>query len=135
VLNLFRVIDPQLPNMPIKDPARRASTILIVEDTDWIRSGMKQAAEQCGYVVVEAKDEFEAVEVAEHQAPDLILTEERLPDLPALVARIREHPALQELPIVIIDPDVVDETRLGDITVVPGYDRLAPLLITPPDKN
>ena len=101
VLNLFRIIDPQLPNMPIKDPTRRASTILIVEDTDWIRSGMKQAAEQCGYVVVEAKDEFEAVEVAEHQAPDLILTEERLPDLRALVARIREHPALQELEILL----------------------------------
>ena len=118
-----------------KDPAQRASTILIVEDTDWIRSGMKQAAEQCGYVVVEAKDEFEAVEVAEHQAPDLILTEERLPDLPALVARIRAHPALQQLPIVIIDPDVAEERRVGHVMVVADYDRLAPLLITPPDKN
>ena len=114
-----------------KDPARRTRTILIVEDTDWIRSGMKQAAEQCGYVVVEAKDELEAVEVAEHQEPDLILTEERLPDLPALLTRIRAHPALQQLPIVIIDPDVAEDARVGDVMVVPDYDQLAPLLMTP----
>jgi CheY-like chemotaxis protein len=118
-----------------KDPTRRTATILIVEDTDWIRSGMKQAAEQCGYQVAEAKDELEAVEFAEHQPPDLILTEERLPDFSALVARVNEHPVLQQIPIVIIDPDAVEEGRVGDVFVLKDYDRIAPFLVTPPDRN
>ena len=129
------ITDPHFPKHAMKLPPGRPPTILIVEDTDWIRSGMKQAVQQIGYLVAEAKDELEAVELAEHRAPDLILTEERLPNFSALVARVREHPALQAVPIVIIDPDVVEEARVGDVFVVKDYDRIAPLLVTPPDTN
>jgi CheY-like chemotaxis protein len=108
-------------------PQARTS-ILIVEDTDWIRSGMKYGAEQCGYLVAEARNESEALDIAEHQALDVIVTEERLPDFTALLERVRAHPAFHDLPIVIIDPDAQEGSRVGEAFVVKDYDAIAPLL-------
>ena len=115
-------------------PAGRTPTILIVEDTDWIRSGMKQAAERCGYLVAEAKDESEAVAVAQQQAPDLVVTEERLPDFENLCTSVREHPAFHHVAIVIVDPDATEGTRKGHAFVVKDFESLAPLL-PPRDRN
>jgi CheY-like chemotaxis protein len=103
-------------------------TILIVEDTDWIRSGMKQAAQQCGYIVAEAKDDREAVAIARNSRPDLILTDEHLPGFRTLVERIHADPALQDLPVVIIDPDAQEGSRVGEAFVVKDYEAIAPLL-------
>lgn len=115
----------------MKIPPERTPTILIVEDTDWIRSGMKRAAEQCGYLVAEARNELEALEVAEHQALDLILTEEKLPDFNALVERVHAHPAFRDLPIVIVDPDGQEGALVREAIVVEDYDAIAPLLAKP----
>ena len=109
-------------------PQARTPTILIVEDTDWIRSGMKHAAEQCGYLVAEARDELEALNVAKHQALDLILTEEKLPDFTAFVERVRAHPAFHDVPIVIIDPDAQVGARAGKALLMQDYDTIATLL-------
>lgn len=38
----------------------QTTTILIVEDIDWIRSGMRNAAEREGFRVAEAKNDAEA---------------------------------------------------------------------------
>src|SRR5215213_9650668 len=51
-------------------------TILIVEDIDWIRSGMRRAVERQGYRVAEARNDAEAFGFTELQPVDLILTEE-----------------------------------------------------------
>ena len=62
--------------------------ILIVEDSDWIRSGMRGAVEREGYRVAEAVDAAAAVEFAEQESIDLILTEEELPTFIDLMARL-----------------------------------------------
>jgi CheY-like chemotaxis protein len=110
-------------NIPLEPP-----TILIVEDTDWIRSGMKHAAEQCGYLVAEARNELEALHFAEHQTLDLVLTEEKLPDFTVLVERVQAHPAFHDVPIVIIDPDAREGARVGEALVVKDYDAIVSLL-------
>jgi CheY-like chemotaxis protein len=89
---------------------------------------MKRSLRGCGYRVAEAADAGEAVEVASHQPPDLILTEEELPTFAALLEQAREHPSLRGLPVVIINPDAEEGTRYGDAVVLAGYDQLKNLL-------
>jgi CheY-like chemotaxis protein len=103
-------------------------TVLVVEDVEEIRFGMKRSLRGCGYRVAEAADADEAVEVASRRPPDLILTEEELPTFAALLERAREHPSLKGLPVVIINPDEEEGTRYGDAVVLAGYDQLKHLL-------
>jgi CheY-like chemotaxis protein len=113
--------------MKISD--RRQPVILIIEDIDWIRAGMKKSTELYGYRVVEARDDAEAIQVAERERPDLILTEEELPTFNALTARIRSHEMLRNVPIVIVNPDADEKTHYGDAVVLTGYEYLAHLLL------
>ena len=103
-------------------------TILIVEDIDWIRSGMRRAVERQGYRVAEARNDAEAFGFTELQPVDLILTEEELPSFDILMARLREHPALSSVPVVIINPDADDGARLGDAYLLASYADISSLL-------
>jgi two-component system chemotaxis response regulator CheY len=107
----------------------RRATILIVEDIDWIRSGMKSSVRLLGYLTAEATDDDEAIEIAEADPPDLILTEEDLPTFDSLLSRLRENPLLHEIPVVIINPDADENTRYGDAVVLTGYEELPSLLL------
>lgn len=106
----------------------RHPTILLVEDLDWLRYSIKKSVRAYGYRVVEAADDAEAVEVCEREAPELILTEEEVPTFEALMARLREHPTLSSIPVVIINPDAEDGARHGDAILLTDYDRIASLL-------
>jgi CheY-like chemotaxis protein len=103
-------------------------TILIVEDIDWIRSGMRKAVERQGYRVAEARNDAEAFEFAELQSIDLILTEEELPTLNDLTARLREHPTLSHVPVVIVNPDAEDGARLGDAYLLAAHADISAFL-------
>jgi CheY-like chemotaxis protein len=103
-------------------------TVLIVEDIDWIRSGMKRAVERYGYLVAEATSDADAFEVAGLESIELILTEEQLPTFAALMARLREHPVLSKVPVVIVNPDVEDGTRYGDAYMLTDYADIMSLL-------
>jgi DNA-binding response OmpR family regulator len=102
--------------------------ILIVEDIDWIRSGMKKAIERHGYRAVEATDDAEAFEIPELESIKLIVTEEELPTFNALMARLREHPTLSSVPVVIVNPDAEDGARLGDAYLLPDFADITSLL-------
>lgn len=106
----------------------RQPTVLVVEDIEEIRSGMKKSLRACGYRVVEAADADEAVEVASRRPPDLILTEEEVPTFAALLERARQHPLLKGLAVVIINPDAEEGTRYGDAVVLADYNQLKNLL-------
>lgn len=103
-------------------------TILIVEDIDWIRSGMRNAVEREGFRVGEARSDAEAFEFAELQSIDLILTEEELPTLKDLMARLRDHPTLSNVPVVIVNPDAEDGARLGEAYVLTSHADISPFL-------
>lgn len=109
----------------------RPPTVLIVEDVAWIRSSMKRSVEHHGFRVVEAADDAEAVSVAEREAPELVLTEEEVPTFEALLERARTHPALRNVPVVIINPDADNGSRYAEAFLLSDYDRLAPLLAAP----
>lgn len=103
-------------------------TILIVEDIDWIRSGMKAAVEAQGYRAVEAKNDAEAFELAEKEFIELILTEEELPTFNALMERLHEHATLGSVPLAIVNPDAQDGARLGDAYLLPDFADITSLL-------
>lgn len=96
-------------------------TILIVEDIDWIRWGMRKAVESQGYRVAEARNDAEAFGLAELQPIDLILTEEELPTFKDLMVLLHQHPTLSSVPVVIINPDAEDGARLGDAYLLADY--------------
>ena len=96
-------------------------TILIVEDIDWIRSGMRKAVESQGYRVAEVRNDAEAFGLAELQPIDLILTEEELPTFKDLMVLLHQHPTLSSVPVVIINPDAEDGARLGDAYLLADY--------------
>jgi two-component system, chemotaxis family, chemotaxis protein CheY len=107
----------------------QSPTILIVEDIDWIRSGMKKAIERQGYRTVEATNGVEAAEIAEREPIGLILTEEELPTFDALMARSREHSTLSNIPVVIVNPDAEIGARDGDAYLLTDYAEI-PFLLT-----
>jgi two-component system chemotaxis response regulator CheY len=107
----------------------RRATVLIVEDIDWIRSGMKSSVLLLVYRAAEATDDDEAIEIAEADPPDLILTEEDLPTFDSLLSRLRGHPLLHEIPVVIINPDADENTHYGDAVILNSYEELPSLLL------
>ena len=113
---------------PMKNSDRQHPTILIVEDIDWIRAGMKQAVEQEGYRAVEATNDAEAFQIAKREPPEVIVTEEELPTFDALMARLREHPTLSNVPVVIIHPGAKNGARHGDAYLLADYADIASLL-------
>ena len=102
--------------------------ILIVEDVDWIRSGMKNAVEHEGYRAVEARNDVEAFQHAEREPPELIVTEEELPTFDLLMARLREHPTLSSVPVVIVHPGAKNGVRHGDAYLLADYADITSLL-------
>ncbi|HEY0404154.1 MAG TPA: response regulator [Pyrinomonadaceae bacterium] len=104
------------------------ATVLVVEDIDWIRAGMKRSLRLYDYLVLEASNDEEAIEIASGRHLDLILMEEALPTFAALALRLREHPTLCHVPVVIVNPDMEEGIHYGDINVLPDYDRIGHLL-------
>ena len=103
-------------------------TILLVEDIDWIRSGMKKAVEGQGYRTIEATNYAEALELAELELVELILTEEELPMFNDLMMRLSEHESLSNVPVAIINPDAEDGARLGDAYLLAEFADIPSLL-------
>jgi CheY-like chemotaxis protein len=116
-----QVVDPTSSRQPI---------VLVVEDIEEIRFGMKNSLLGCGYCVLEAADANEAVAVASRWPPDLIFTEEELPTFAALMARAREHPSLKGLPVVIVNPDAEEGARYAEAVVLADYDQLKLFLLS-----
>jgi two-component system, cell cycle response regulator DivK len=78
--------------------------VLVVEDFEDNRFMMRRLLEMAGYEVVEATDGEQALTVAQHAKPALILMDLSLPRLDGLAATrgIRQHPELCDVPIVAV---------------------------------
>lgn len=106
----------------------QSQTILIIEDIDWIRSGLKKAVEGQGYRVVEATNDAEALDLAEQESIGLILTEEKVPTFNALMTRLSGHQKLSSVPVAIVNPDAEIGTRLGDAYLLADFSDITSLL-------
>lgn len=84
--------------------ALAARTVLVVDDSDDIRFLISEMLRRKGYMVIEASSSAEAERAALDQVPDLILMDISMPGLDGLseVWRLREHPEVVNVPVVII---------------------------------
>ncbi|HEV2704373.1 MAG TPA: response regulator [Pyrinomonadaceae bacterium] len=76
--------------------------VLVVEDFEDTRTLLRFMLRMYGYNVIEADNGQEAVEVAQREHPDAILMDMSLPIMDGCQAtrRIREQPALKDVPII-----------------------------------
>jgi DNA-binding response OmpR family regulator len=85
--------------------------ILIIEDDRDILDMMQYIIEDEGYEVVALNEPEPIDEIMQHQ-PDLILLDERLPEISGheLCARIKADPATQNIPVILISavPHIVE---------------------------
>jgi|SRR3981081_488243 CheY-like chemotaxis protein len=78
--------------------------VLVAEDNPVNRELLRELLENRGYAVVEACDGQEALRMVDEARPDLLLLDIGMPVLDgyAVARRIRENPALAQLPILAI---------------------------------
>lgn len=80
------------------------TTILVVDDFDDTRLLLRTWLEKKGFRVIEAANGNEAVEVAEIEAPDLIIMDMEMPELDGLAAtrKMRSLKMLENVPVVAV---------------------------------
>src|SRR6185436_6132342 len=79
-----------------------APLVLVVEDSDAIRAAFTILLEESGYAVAAAATGAEALRLAERRAPDLVLLDLGLPDMPGLDVARRIKAATARVPIVAL---------------------------------
>ncbi|HEY9403631.1 MAG TPA: response regulator [Pyrinomonadaceae bacterium] len=105
--------------MTSKPEQNRRPVVLVVEDHDDTRFMLRTVLEHDGYVILEATDGLQALEVAGREKPDLVLIDGNLPGLDGLSAirRMREREPLRDMPIVALSghasPEFQNAARLA----------------------
>lgn len=130
-----------------KSRTKAPGTILIAEDNEDGLEMLKTLLELKGYRVLEARDGLEAVKIALHQRPDLILLDLQLPSLNGLevTRQIRQNTAAPNVPILVVsghNPNTHEKMALAagcnEYLLKPiDFDRLEHILETfiPPRKQ
>jgi two-component system response regulator AtoC len=79
-----------------------APRILVVDDEDLVRWGLRQELEHAGYMVDEAATAAAALEQAAREAPELVLLDYKLPDKTGIEVLRELHRTLPRVPVVMI---------------------------------
>ena len=96
-------------------PARRALTVLVVDDSPSVRRVLTNLVERNGWTAAVAKDGLEAVELLQRgdARPDVVLSDIEMPRMDGyeLLGTIRSQPELRGLPVVMITSRSGDKHR------------------------
>lgn len=87
--------------------------VLLVEDTEALRSLFARVLESHGCVVCKAESAHAALDAITRFGPDLVLTDVMMPEMDGieLILRLRAIPDLTQIPIVAISADSTPETE------------------------
>jgi CheY-like chemotaxis protein len=81
-------------------------TVLLVEDSKFLRAATEQSLKKAGYLVVTAVDGMEALTVARESLPDLILLDMMLPklDAPSVLRALKAEAdsVTTQIPVVVV---------------------------------
>src|SRR5690349_3264932 len=95
-----------------------AEKILIVDDERLVRWSLRQKCEEWGYQVVEAAAGDPGLRLAQHETPDLVLLDVRMPDMSGIqvLEQIKKAPDAPPVIMITADPqldDVKSALKLG----------------------
>src|ERR1700690_19939 len=95
-----------------------AEKIMIVDDERLVRWSLRQKCEEWGYHVIEADSGQPALKLAQHEAPDLVLLDVRLPDLTGIevLDQLKKNGDARAIIMITADPkldDVKAALKLG----------------------
>ena len=84
--------------------------ILVVDDERLVRWSLRQKCEEWGYHVVEAEAGEPALKLAQHESPDLVLLDVRLPDLSGLevLDQLKKNGDARAVIMITADPQLDD---------------------------
>jgi GAF domain-containing protein/CheY-like chemotaxis protein len=91
-----------------------AGRVLLVDDDDLVRRGVRQALEPLGWKVTEAEDGQVAVESLAAARPDVIILDLMMPKMDGFefLNELRARPDWQDIPVVVITAkDLTEEDR------------------------
>jgi DNA-binding NtrC family response regulator len=102
-------------------------TVLVVEDVDEISANMGAALDKRGHRVRRASNAEDAIQMAEHDRPSMILTDPELPTFDKLMTLLRAHGTLKNMLVAIID---VNHLNISDksVNVLADFQALDDLL-------
>jgi len=102
--------------------ARRAATILVVEDNEASRDALSRRLVRRGYRVVLAVDGHEAVAMGRSASPDLILMDLGLPGIDGWEAtrQLKGDPSTAQIPIIVLSAHAMTNDR--DMALEAGGD-------------
>src|SRR5579864_6063418 len=95
-----------------------AEKIMVVDDERLVRWSLRQKCEEWGYQVVEAEAGEPGLRLAQHESPDLILLDVRMPDLNGLqvLEQLKKNGDARAVIMITADPqldDVKSALKLG----------------------
>ena len=87
-----------------------AVKILIVDDERLVRWSLRQKCEEWGYQVIEAEAGEPGLKLAQHESPDLVLLDVRLPDLSGLevLDQLKKNGDARAVIMITADPQLDD---------------------------
>ena len=83
---------------------KETKKVLVVDDEVHILHVVSLKLRNAGYEVITAPDGQEALEIAQVELPDLIITDYQMPHLSGLelCQRLKQHPATQGIPAIML---------------------------------
>jgi CheY-like chemotaxis protein len=88
-------------------------TLLVVEDEEMVRTMLASCLETCGYIVLEASNGAEALEVCSQlQAPlDLMITDSIMPKMSGKELSLRVRALFPNIPVLLMSGHIEDESE------------------------
>jgi two-component system chemotaxis sensor kinase CheA len=98
-------------------PAERGLSIMVVDDALMVRELQRSILERGGYNVRTANDGAEALAMLAEQPADLVVTDLEMPNMDGFVLtrRIRAHPRLANIPVLIVTSRASAEDHQGGL--------------------
>ena len=89
------------------------STVLAIEDEDYIRDIIVEVLSEEGFEVLEAENGEAGIKLAQKTLPDLIICDISMPELDGygVLKRLREMPQTQTIPFIFLTANVTKEDR------------------------
>ena len=99
--------------MNLLDNCYNSYKILVIDDDLFIQMQLRLYLEREGYEVVIVSSGEEGIEAYTKHHPDLVLSDAIMPNMNGFefVAKVRQHPEYQELPIILVTSLTKDEDK------------------------